>query len=68
MQLIPALLAVQDLIQHEAELSARALAGNADAALLGAKLSAERKSLWVLSALARVNVALGIWRRHFRRG
>jgi uncharacterized membrane protein len=61
-------LAVQGPMQHEAELSAKALAGKADAALLGAKLNAERNSLWVLLALAAVNVALGVWRPRFRRG
>jgi hypothetical protein len=49
-------------MQEEAELSARALAGEIDVASLSASLGAERNSLWVLLAVATANVILGIWR------
>jgi len=49
-------------MQEEAELSARVLAGEADASALAASLGAERSSLWVLLAVAAANVMLGIWR------
>jgi hypothetical protein len=49
-------------MQEEAELSARVLAGGADAAALATSLAAERTSLWVLLAVAAANVVLGIWR------
>jgi hypothetical protein len=49
-------------MQEEADLSARALAGELDVATLSASLSGERNSLWVLLAVATANVILGIWR------
>ena len=49
-------------MQEEAELSARVLAGSADAAMLAASLDAQRNSLWVLMAVAAANVVLGVWR------
>ncbi len=58
---------VQGPIQEEAEQSARALAGQVDPATLGASLSAERNTLWVLLAVATVNVILGVWRPRFTR-
>jgi len=54
--------AIQGPMQQEAELSARALAHEVDPATLGASLGAEWGSLWVMLALATVNVILGIWR------
>ena len=54
--------AVQGPMQGEAELSARALAHEADPATLATTLGAEWNSLWVLLAVAAVNVILGIWR------
>ena len=57
--------AIQGPMQQEAELSARALAHEVDPANLAVTLNAEWKSLWVLLAVATVNVILGIWRpRH----
>ena len=55
-------------LQHkqEAELTARALAREVDPATLAASLGAESKSLWVLLAVATVNVVLGIWRPRLR--
>ncbi len=53
---------VQGPLSREADQSARALAGQIDPAILGASLSAERNTLWVLLAVATANVALGIWR------
>jgi hypothetical protein len=49
-------------MQQEAELSARALAREADPATLAASLGAEWNSLWVMLAVATVNVILGLWR------
>jgi hypothetical protein len=54
--------AVLGPMQEEAELGARALAGEVDAATLSTSLAAERNSIWILLAVATVNVALGIWR------
>jgi len=54
-------------LQEEAELSARALAGGADAATLAASLDAQRNSLWVLLIVAAANVVLGVWRPRFTR-
>ena len=54
--------AVLGPMQEQAELSARALAGEVDVATLSASLSSERNSLWVLLAVATANVVLGIWR------
>jgi hypothetical protein len=54
--------AVQGPMQQEAELSARALSHEIDPATLAASLDAEWKSLWILLAVATVNVILGIWR------
>jgi hypothetical protein len=54
--------AVQGPMQQEAELSAHALAHEVDPATLAASLDAEWKSLWIMLALATVNVILGIWR------
>lgn len=59
--------AVQGPMQQEAELSARALAGEADAASLATSLGAEQNSLWVLLAVATANVVLGIWRPRLTR-
>jgi hypothetical protein len=55
-------MAIQGPIQQEVESSARALAGEVDPATLAGSLSAERNSLWVMLAVAIVNVILGVWR------
>ncbi|MDO9443036.1 MAG: hypothetical protein Q7T73_19305 [Beijerinckiaceae bacterium] len=54
-------------MQQEAEASAAALAGSGDAAGLGASLGAESGSLWVLLAIAALNVVLGVWRPRLMR-
>jgi hypothetical protein len=59
--------AVQGPMQQEAELSARALANEIDPAMLAASVGAEWKSLWVMLAVATVNVILGIWRPRLTR-
>jgi hypothetical protein len=59
--------AIQGPMQQEAELSARALAGEVDAATLAGSLGAESGSLWVMLAVATANVVLGIWRPRFLR-
>jgi hypothetical protein len=59
--------AVQGPMQEEAELSARALAHEVDLSTLGTSLGAEWKSLWIMLALAILNVVLGIWRPRLKR-
>jgi hypothetical protein len=59
--------AIQGPMQQEAELSARALAGEIDPATLGGSLGAEWGSLWVLLTVAAANVILGIWRPRLTR-
>ncbi len=59
--------AIQGPMQQEAELSARALAGEVDAATLAGSLGAEGGSLWVMLAVATANVVLGVWRPRFLR-
>lgn len=58
---------IQGPMQEEAELSARALAGEADVAKLAQSLGAEQGSLWILLAIATANVVLGIWRPRLTR-
>ncbi|KQP09831.1 hypothetical protein ASF28_01220 [Methylobacterium sp. Leaf99] len=53
---------VQGPMRQEADLSAAALAGHGDPALLGQALEGEGGTLWLLLAVATVNVVLGIWR------
>lgn len=53
---------VQGPMRQEAELSAAALAGTGDPALLGQSLGAEANTLWLLLIVATANVMLGIWR------
>jgi hypothetical protein len=59
--------AVLGPMQEEAELSARALAREVDPVTLAASLGAEWYSLWVMLAVATVNVILGVWRPRFTR-
>jgi hypothetical protein len=54
--------AVQGPMQEAAEDSARALAGQLDAATLAATAGSEQASLWIMLGIATVNVILGIWR------
>ncbi|MBS0529552.1 MAG: hypothetical protein JSS22_09215 [Proteobacteria bacterium] len=61
------LAAIQGPMQQEAELSARALAHEADPATLGVSLVAEWNSLWIMLAIATANVILGIWRPRLTR-
>ncbi len=49
-------------MQEEARRSAEALAGRIDPATLGQDLGSERGTLWVLLAVATLNVVFGIWR------
>lgn len=53
---------VQGPMRQEADLSAGALAGAVDPAMLGQSLAAEANTLWVLLAVATANVVLGVWR------
>ena len=59
--------AVLGPLQEEADLSARALAGETDPATLAVSLGNERYSLWILLAVAVANVVLGIWRPRLTR-
>ncbi len=52
-------------MQEEAEQIALALAGKADVATLAQSLSAEQGTLWLLIAIAAVNVVLGVWHQAF---
>ena len=54
-------------MQDEAALSAQALAGQIDPATLAGSLGSERATLWVLLAVATVNVVLGVWRPRLTR-
>jgi len=54
-------------MQREAERSAKALAGQIDPTTLAASLGAERRTLWILLAVAAANVVLGIWRPRLSR-
>ncbi len=59
------LISIQGPAEQEAELSAKALAGNLDPTLLGQRLSEEWIVLWVMMVVAVANVVLGIWRPKF---
>ena len=59
--------AIQGPMQQEAELSARALAGEVDPATLASSPGVEWNSLWVMLAIATANVILGIWRPRLTR-
>ncbi|MFO1081118.1 MAG: hypothetical protein U1E23_10905 [Reyranellaceae bacterium] len=54
-------------LQEEATRSAAALAGSVDPATLGSPSGAESGSLWVMLAVATINVVLGVWRPRFSR-
>lgn len=54
-------------MQEEAGRSARALTGEVAASTLAGSLGAERGTLWVLLAVATVNIVLGIWRPRLTR-
>lgn len=58
---------LQGPMQEEAERSASALAGHVDPATLGGSIGSEGAVLWVLLAVATVNVVLGIWRPRISR-
>ena len=61
------LITVQGPAQKEAELSARAVAGDLNPAQLGQAMQAEWNSVWIVLAIAVVNVLLGVWRPRFQR-
>lgn len=58
---------IQGPMQQEAEQSARALAGEIDIATLAQSLDAERGTLWLMLAVATINVVLGVWRPRLKR-
>ena len=53
---------IQGPMQEEARRSAAALRGEIDPATLTGALAAESNTLWVILAVAVINVVLGIWR------
>ena len=53
---------IQGPMRQEADLSAAALGGVGDPALLGQSLAGEAGTLWVLLTVATANVVLGVWR------
>jgi hypothetical protein len=59
--------AVQGPMQEEADLSARALAGQVDVSTLAGSVGAEQTSLLVLLGVATANVVLGVWRPRLTR-
>ena len=59
--------AVLGAMQQEAELGARAVAGEVSIATLAESLDAERGSLWVLLAVGAANIVLGVWRPRLTR-
>lgn len=61
------LVSVLGPMQDEAEQSANVLAGRADPTTLVSSLASERNALWVLIAVAVVNIVLGIWRPRLTR-
>lgn len=61
------LLGVQGPMEREALTASRVLAGELPASNLAMSISAEIGSLWVLGAVAVVNVALGVWRPRKKR-
>jgi hypothetical protein len=62
------LLTVGSSARHAAELSALAASGQGDPAQLAQLLRTEWGGLWILAALALVNIALAVWRpRLYRR-
>lgn len=61
------LLAVQGPAQRAAEAGIRAAAGEVDVAAITEMVRGEWASLWVILAIALLNVALGIWRPRFSR-
>ncbi|MFH6782494.1 MULTISPECIES: hypothetical protein [Methylobacterium] len=58
---------VQGPMQLEADRAVAALLGRVDPATLAGSLGAERGTLWVLLAIATLNVGLGVWRPRIMR-
>ncbi len=61
------LVAIQGPMQRQAETAAKAVAGQIDPSMIESTVHAERASLWIMLAIALLNVALGIWRPRFSR-
>ncbi len=58
---------IQGPIQEEAKLSANALNGPLDPAMIAGLHGVGQTTLWVLFAVATANVVLGVWRPRFSR-
>lgn len=54
-------------MQREAEIAAKVVAGQLDAASLGVSLSPEKMTIWILLAVSIANVVLGVWRPYLLR-
>jgi len=52
-------------MQEAAEEAARAVAGQIDPATLQPNFGTEQGAIWVMLAVATVNVILGVWRPRF---
>lgn len=61
------LMSVQGPVQKEAALSAQALAGELDPAVLGTVMHSEWAACWVVLLIATANVVLGVWRPRLSR-
>lgn len=61
------LIAIDGPMRREAELTAAVLAGTGNVAELGATIDRVWWSMWVLLAIATLNVVLGIWRPKLKR-
>ena len=59
---------VQGPMQEQAELSAAALVGKVDPAMLTGENGPEWTLLWILLAVSTANVVLGVWRPKLTRG
>jgi len=60
------LITIDATAQHAAALSARAVAGEADPALMADLLAAEWRSLWLILALSIAQTVIGVWRPRMR--
>jgi len=58
---------IDSVAQRASELSARAAAGEVDAALVSEAVAREWNALWILLALAVAQTVLGVWRPRGRR-
>lgn len=60
------LITIDATAQHAADLSAKAVAGEADPAVMASLLAAEWRSLWMILALSIAQTVIGVWRPRMR--